>query len=943
MPAKFGSGSLRVRIRAALGSFAGCAAVALLPSAARPQESPAPAPDAEQVEEITVTGFRASLDSALADKKASAAAIDSIRAEDIGKFPDSNLAESAQRIPGVSIARDAGEGRNISVRGLGPQFTRVRINGMEAQSTTGGTDSSGGSNRNRQFDFNVFASELFNSITARKTSSAEVEEGSLGATVDLNTARPFDFRELTVVGALKGAYNDLHEGWDPRASFLVSNRFFDDRIGLLFSAAYTQRNLVEEGSGTVRWDSGGSAGGFNAASTPAGITIAQANAATTLHPRIPRYGQLEHEQQRIGLTGSVQFRPNDTNLLTLDLLYSDFEAKRDENYLEAFSFSRNLSQGGKPASFIRAGEIGPDGSLVYGMFDDVDIRSEARHDEMSTEFYAVTLQAAHDLSAQWRVSELLGYSRSDYNNPIQTTITLDRPNTDGYSWDFRGNDRLPAFDYGYDVADPAMWSFGALPGGSSEIRIRPQGVDNTFQVAKIDLQYLPLAHLTFKAGADYKKFDFSTWEFRRASETSVPVIAASAVPGLTRLVTGFGTGLDIPAGTPRTWRIPDLDAFADLLNIYGNTGTFLLGSTTNGQARGNNRAVTETDRGVYLQADFEFDIGIPVRGDIGVRYARTQQYSEGYQPAGNTALPTPILTAAREYSDTLPSFNLVAELTPNLYLRAAAAKVMTRPALGQVTPGGSVTLTGNLGLAIGNPDLNPTRAKTCDLALEWYFEQGGLLSGALFYKDISTFVQTFTVSRPFNTLGFPLSVLAGTTLNGTENFSFSTPINTDGGPLRGFEVNYQQPFKFLPGRWSNLGALLNYTYVDSKINYFTNPAQNLYTENDLVNLSKHAWNATLYYDEGSFSVRTSASFRDSYLTSVPAANAPTIQDADGTNATLNVDLSASYSLNDSLTLSIEGLNLTDEANDQFTDTTADRVVVYTHTGRQLFVGARYKF
>ncbi|HEX6638508.1 MAG TPA: TonB-dependent receptor plug domain-containing protein, partial [Steroidobacteraceae bacterium] len=129
---------------------------------------------AESVEEIVVTGFRASLNAALADKREATGAVDSIRAEDIAKFPDSNLAESVQRVPGVSIARDAGEGRNISVRGLGPQFTRVRINGMEAMSTTGGTDSSGGTNRNRQFDFNVFASELFSNLTARKTASADV-------------------------------------------------------------------------------------------------------------------------------------------------------------------------------------------------------------------------------------------------------------------------------------------------------------------------------------------------------------------------------------------------------------------------------------------------------------------------------------------------------------------------------------------------------------------------------------------------------------------------------------------------------------------------------------------------------------------------------------------------------------------------------------------------
>ena len=203
----------------------------------RTRKTPTPT-GSEEVEEVVVTGFRASLNAALDDKRAAAGAIDSIRSEDIAKFPDSNLAESVQRIPGVSIARDAGEGRNISVRGLGPQFTRVRINGMEAQSTTGGTDSSGGTNRNRQFDFNVFASELFNSITARKTSSAEVEEGSLGATVDLRTARPFDYEGFTLVGALKGAYNDLAQNVDPRATFLISDTFADDRFGVLFSAAY---------------------------------------------------------------------------------------------------------------------------------------------------------------------------------------------------------------------------------------------------------------------------------------------------------------------------------------------------------------------------------------------------------------------------------------------------------------------------------------------------------------------------------------------------------------------------------------------------------------------------------------------------------------------------------------------------------------------------------
>jgi iron complex outermembrane recepter protein len=897
--------------------------------------APDAAPEgAESIEEVVVTGFRASLNAALADKRTATGAVDSIRAEDIAKFPDSNLAESVQRVPGVSIARDAGEGRNISVRGLGPQFTRVRINGMEGMSTTGGTDSSGGANRNRQFDFNVFASELFNSITARKTASADVDEGSLGATVDLRTARPFDFKEFTMVAGLKAAYNDLGEDVDPRATFLVSDTFGDGQFGVLFSAAYAERNLIEEGPSTVRWDLGSSVGGYNPMSTPTGITLAEANAA--FHPRIPRYGRLTHEQTRLGLTTAFQWQPNDANLFNIDLLYSDFDAKREENFLEAFSFSRTLAQSGKPQTLVVNGTIN-DGTLVTGTFNDVDIRSESRYDELQTIFYSAAVSGEHKLGEHWTVSELVGYSRSDFNNPIQTTITLDRANSDGYSWDF-SNSRAPGFNYNFVVTDPSNWVFA---GGQSEIRLRPQGVDNTFQVGKLDLKWQPTDAFALKFGVDYKEFDFVSWEQRRASETTVPAIpAGTTLADLTTLVTDYGSGLDMPAGTPTTWLIPNLDAFARTFDIYGGTGTFALGDVNNAAARGNNRAVNEENMGAYVQAEFNMDWGIPVRGDIGVRYVETQQTSQGYVPATVTTLAV----AENEYSDTLPSLNLVAELTPDLLLRFGAAKVMTRPALGQVTPGGAINLVGNLTVNTGNPLLKPTRAKTYDLGLEWYFTEGSLLSGAVFYKDIDTFVQTLVTPTVFNESGLPLSLLAGTTLTGTEVFNFTRPVNTEGGPLEGFELNYQQQFKFLPGIWSNFGALLNYTYVDSKIDYVTSPVVGAPTvENDLVNLSRNAWNATLYYEANGLSVRTSASFRDSFLTNVPAANAPTLQDAEGTNETLFVDLSASYAFTDNLTVSLEALNLTDEFNDQFIDSSTNRLVVYTHTGRQVFLGARFKF
>ncbi|WP_409836473.1 TonB-dependent receptor plug domain-containing protein, partial [Brevundimonas sp.] len=206
--------------------------------------------DTTTVDEIVVTGFRGSLRAAIDVKRRENSIVDSISAEDIADFPDLNLAESLQRVPGVQIDRDGGEGRSINVRGLSSDFVRVRLNGLEALATTGGRDQ-GRANRNRGFDFNVFASELFNSITVRKSQEAAVNEGSLGATVDLQTARPFDYDGFTFAAGSQVTYNDLSENTGPRATALISNRWLDGRLGALLSVAYSQRLTFEDGSSSV--------------------------------------------------------------------------------------------------------------------------------------------------------------------------------------------------------------------------------------------------------------------------------------------------------------------------------------------------------------------------------------------------------------------------------------------------------------------------------------------------------------------------------------------------------------------------------------------------------------------------------------------------------------------------------------------------------------------
>jgi TonB-dependent receptor len=868
---------------------------------------------------VTVTGYRASVEKALDIKRGESGMVDAIVAEDIGKFPDLNLAESLQRIPGVVITRDAGEGRNISVRGLGPDFTRVRINGMEALTTVGSGDQSGGTNRGRGFDFNVFASDLFSQLIVRKTAQADVEEGSLGATVDLNTAKPFDYDGFTFAASGQASYNDMAQKADPRMAALISNTFADGTFGALLSVAYSERQLLEEGSNTGRWAGGTSNGGFNPAST-----YKPALAANVNHPRFPRYVQMEHHQKRLGVTGSLQWKPTDRTELSLDALYSKIDATRDEHYIEAISFSRGASQQGKPETIVRDGEI-RDNALVYGVFDNVDVRSENRHDEWNTVFKQLALNAQHQFTDDFKVSGKIGTSRSEHENPIQTTVIMDKLNVKGYSYDYRGNSRFPVLNYGIDPTDPNGWTL-------AEIRLRPQWVKNDFDTAQVDFNWNISPGFRLKGGFLGKDYSFATREWRRGSETSVPNFATGnkRVPADMTQQAGLG-GI---TGSPSNWVVPNIDAFNDLFGIYSNTGTFALTERVV-----NARSVEEKDRGGYLMGEFSTELGsIPFSGNFGVRYVKTKQSSTGYATVSGAPVQS---TVDREYSDTLPSLNLVAELTPDLLVRFGAAKVMARPGLGSLTPGVTVNVSGGARtVSGGNPNLDPIRANTADLGVEWYFSEGAMLGLALFYKDIESAVQTAREVRPYSSSGLPLSLLDGTGAGPDDDFVFSVPLNTPGGKLKGLEANYIQPFTFLPGSWSNLGLQLNYTYVDSQIQYLTATGANS-LNTDLTGLSKNSWNATLFYEGPVFAARVSATNRDDYLTQVPATEAGF--DVHGMTGTTVIDASVRYKISDQLELSLEAVNLTNEASDEWVGSQWKLPLQYTETGRQYLLGLRYKF
>ena len=971
------SGSVVAIAIAAGGLFAGSA----LAQDTAPEAVPAAAP-ADDATLVIVTGFRGSLQTAISEKKRSTDMIDVIKSEDIGQFPDLNLAESLQRIPGVSIDRDGGEGKQITVRGLNSEFSRTRLNGLEALATTGSKDASGGTNRGRGFDFNVFAADLFNSLTVRKSLSAEIEEGSLGATVDLQTARPFDYKGFTMAGSIQAGYNDASKETEPRGTFMVSNRWADGRLGALLSVAYSTRTVIEDSTNTTRWEnaySAGNAGRIGAYSTDGGATFIDVlkcdpttttNACNTsetnaknpvltdpealaishaLHPRIPRYNHFETDQERLGITAAFQMRPNPNTLFTLEGMYATFGSNRDEWEIEGISFSR--SGAGFPNSSVYDYTIDDEGTMTKASFNDVDIRAEHRYDELKTTFQQLNLTWDQNWGDRLTSKLLIGASDSLQDNPEQTTFTFESYNVDGYSYDYSDMTH-PAFNYGASATNcspdqACYWTYSSSKtnGDASLIRLRPQSVENSFATAKLDLKYTLTDNIDIKFGASSKKYEFTSAEYgryttdplKRVEDASGAIVSAidSDIAGYSQSVTVGGN----------SYLIPNLDKIRDTFDYNCNCsnayGDFKVNNTNSSSIAGNRNA-QEVDTGYYLQADFKGQLGsMPFRGNIGTREVRTETSVSGY--IGTSGAPA-LTTIQRSYSDSLPALNVMIEPLENVYLRFAAAKTMARPTLLSMTPGGGSISTTNKTITTGNPYLDPTRANTMDFSVEWYPDKDTLLTLGLFQKDLKSYIQSRAQNFKLSELGYNYADLGETS---DVEYLVTTPVNTPGGKLKGFEINVQKPFTFLPGFLSRTGGILNYTHVESKIQYYTSAGATTTTEADLLGLSPEAWNATLYYEGDALSGRVAVSYRDGYLSALaPGSSA----DFWGKHETMNVDAQVTYKLNKQLTLVLEGINLTNEPDDRYVayntvqgNTAQNLLYDYGTSGRQYYLGLRYKY
>lgn len=864
--------------------------------------------DMVEVIEVRASSFADSLQKALITKRASAGAVDTILAEDIADFPDQNLAESLQRIPGIAISRDAGQGREITVRGLNSSFTRVQLNGMQAQSLSAGP---GGVRKSRAFDFNVFASELFSQLTVHKTSSAEIEEGTLGATVDLTTGRPFDFTDNVTAINVQGTYNDQSEEADPRLSALTSYTNEDRSFGVLVSASFSSQLISNVGSDTGRWEDDG----FCTDSSCLGTQ--SEDLSSYWHPRFPRFADKTHELDRTGITASVQFAPSDDTTVTVDALYSKIEAQRLEPFMQAISLARTNSSG-VGQTYLTDYTIDGNDSIIAATAHDVDIRSENFESNWESEFTQFSVDVEHHFNDDLKVNLLVGTSESVLDNRETTIIyehfsvndsrrTLDyADSTSAVTYDFT-NQMSPTMSYSFDTANPANWEL-------SEYRDRIYDAKSSYDNARADFEYILNDAITLKGGVTYKDYLYSI----AGSRADGTFASADAADGTVDNV-AFGISNVVTAADGNVVNFGGQSFFmADNAQLP----QFLAsGGWSYAPRGGDTYAVSEENLSYFLQADFFYPIGdMDLRGNAGVRYATTDVESTGLVNGDPT-------TVKNDYSDTLPSLNLALDVTEDVVLRASYADVMSRPGLSTLSPGGSVDPF-NLTVRYGNPFIDPFRATNYDLSAEYYFDEGALLSLAYFIKDIESFPTSETVTLNWQEVGLPDSVLGGQAdIVNNSDFEVRRSINGGGGKLDGYEVQYQQKLDFLPGpQWvQNFGVLANMTFVDADVN--------------LTGQSDRSSNFTVYWEDEVFSARISMANRSEFTTSFNS-NPNKQRYIDGTT---HIDFSASYNVSENLKISIEGINLTDEPIvAMVSPNVGGRVWNVTQTGRQFFIGASYR-
>jgi TonB-dependent receptor len=818
------------------GAALGAMATALSAGAAQAQTASDPAPaappapadaSADAPKDIVVTGVRASLQSAQNIKRNAASIVDSIVAEDIGKLPDNNATEALQRITGVQVSRDVGEGGSIAIRGL-PQV-ETTLNGRETFTAGGG----------RSFNLEDLPAELIGRIDVYKSPTADLIEGGLGGTVDVRTHLPFDFPGATISATLRNNYADRIKKSEPMASLLVSDRWQTGigEIGILAAVSYQERSYRQD------LDSTG-------APTPRIPTKpSEIDPTRTVFAPNGNYQVLiTGNRQRIGANAALQWRPASNLEFSLEGQYQRFRTRQQQysvniptagsayipGTVSYFGSTNDVSEASYSNQIITAGgterdlldvnkQLALKGKWTSGNFTLTGdgSYSKSKSDLWYTELDLVTHAPVYTQHAATNPpsSSTPGFDLSNLSNYTVGGLTRNENHYVGHEWAGRldgeykfDNSFLTAIDVGFRFSDRTV---------AQQNPVRYVG-----QTKATNPNLYP-GLFTANQFGDFYTGPGSGLDFQRNYPYAIP-------NGLTNGFNGIVTTLGLAAPDP---------------NSVGNQ---LAGF-----------AADEKSYAGYIMAKFNFnDV---VDGNIGVRWVRTEDSINGFQlrrhavtdPITKITTYVPDSPQAVEpvivdnsYGKWLPSANVRFHLTHNLQLRLAGSETLTRPDFSQLSPAVTV-VPGQLAASSGNPNLSPITSTNGDVSLEWYFGKSSSLYIAGFYKRVKGFI--FTRATPEQTI------------DGTPHYTVSLPVNSGPGTVKGIEIGYQQFFDFLPGALSGLGVQANYTYADSKA-----PTSLAGFIAPLTQLSKNSFNVAAIYDKYGVSARVAYNYRSSFLSSILA-------------------------------------------------------------------------
>ncbi len=859
--------------------------------------------------EIVVTGIRASMTTARAIKRDAQGIVDAIAPEDIGKLPDTNLAESLQRITGVSIDRSGGEGEFITVRGFGPEFNTVLLNGRQIATPTDPSQASG-----RAFSFDTLASELVSGVEVYKSSTAHLQSGGVGATVNIKTARPFDYSGFKFSGSADVNHDQNSGKSAPDASFLVSDLFADGRLGALLSGSYQKRKDELKAATTDGWIVNGGTP-TSVINGGAGVQKTASNPQGNLFVPQDFGSQAQFEtRERIGGTVVLQYKPSDALTLTSDTLYSRFTNTTDTRSYGHWFTASNLSNVVTDAN-----------GTVIDMTQGVGQASDF-HDK---KYDKKTDLVATGLNADWNISDSVNLSldgsyssaSEDPNGGKESELAL--LGYTGQTIRFRSDGAILPYTTGY-IQNAAGVVGDSHPLFQHVMLLRGYGVKDTVGQVHADFTYKGdspsegLAFLHWGGFFSRDKKDTSLYSndggtgcttcgYNNPAPPNVPI-------GVFNLGSNFLSGLSGANRLPTQWLTFDgqtlFDAITAQQRLTNPAFTFA-------PPRVNNSVVIEKVFGGYLDAQFAGNLaGRKFTTVVGVRVEDTQATISGLATQfvaltklandatqyGVTDSGKSTVGSSTHYTDILPTMSFRWDVTDALVARFAASETMTRPTLEQLSPVTTlVTLRpGNFAAASGNPDLKPFRSNNLDLSVEYYYDKSNYVSFGLFYKNVSNFIVLNQTTGPVNNAAKTPLIDPGTGL--PAQFTITAPQNGPTAVVTGEEMAIQQSF----GE-TGLGVQLNGTLANSDKKLSTSDLTNKFAVTGLSNSA----NAVLFYDKGSFEARTAVNWRDHFLQylSPPPLNGAG-QAVTQVRARYQLDASATYHINKNFAVFAEGVNLT---------------------------------